>query len=167
MKKAAVVAAAVLSAVAYVGGRWPERERRLALMGEVGMLQSRLEDAEARVRMGELLAELQSLMEVVAQKNYGEAQQLSSRFFDHARAELVRTPQSAFKEALEAVLPMRDGITAALAQADPAVLQRLKQAEQRLRGALGFRGSTATPGAPPVAPPAASPASSLPPGPES
>lgn len=160
MKRALVVLTVLLIAVAYVGGRWPERERRLALQGEVGMLQSRLDDAEARVRMGELVAELQSLMEVVAQKNYGEAQQLSSRFFDHARAESERTPQPAFKESLRDVLPLRDIVTAALAQADPAVLRNLKQAEQRLKGALGYRTTMAAPGLESATSAAASPAPS-------
>lgn len=151
MKYVLFVLAALGLVAAYAAGRWPERERRLVLEGEVAVLQGRLQDAEERVRMDALLAELQNLMEVVGQKNYGEAQTLSSRFFDRTRAESGRTSQAGFKAALDAVLGLRDGVTAALAQADPAVSQRLRLADRRLRDALGYRPTSAPPAAPPAA----------------
>jgi hypothetical protein len=138
MKKLLALLAVVLIAAAYVAGAWPERQRRLALEGEVQILDRRVEEAEARVRMGTLLGELQNLMETVGQKNYGQAQPLSSAFFDHARAETGRTPQPAFRDALEGVLAVRDPVTASLAQGDPAVMEQLRKAERRLKDALGY-----------------------------
>lgn len=162
MKKVFVLLAVLLIPAAYVAGLWPERERRLALEREVGTLQSRLEETDARVRLCGLLAESQGLVEAVAQKNYGQAQQLSSRFFDHARAESGRTPQPAFRDALETVLRVRDPVTAALARADAAALEHLKQAEGRLRGSLGYPPPTTAPGAAFESAPAATPSPTLP-----
>ncbi len=157
MRKLGVLLAVLLIAAAYVAGVWPERQRRLALEGELQILEGRVREAEARVRMGALLGEFQNLMETVSQKNYGQAQSLSSGFFDHARAESNRTPQPAFKDALEGVLAMRDPVTAALAQADPAVMDHLRKAERRLKDALGFAPSAP----PPVVAPSPTPAPSL------
>lgn len=145
MKKLLVLLAVVLIAAAYAAGSWPERQRRLALEGEVQILDRRVQEAEARVRMGTLLGELQNLMETVIQKNYGQAQPLSSAFFDHTRAETGRTPQPAFRDALEGVLAMRDPVTAALAQGDPAVIDHMRKAERRLKHALGYAASAPAP----------------------
>jgi hypothetical protein len=149
MKKLLVLLVVVLIAAAYLAGFWPERQRRLALEGEVQILDRRVQEAESRVRMGTLLGELQGLMETVGQKNYGQAQPLSSSFFDHARAESGRTPQPAFKDALEGVLAMRDPVTAALAQGDPAVIEHLRKGERRLKDALGYPPSSPSPAAAP------------------
>ncbi|HEY7515226.1 MAG TPA: hypothetical protein VIC87_12140 [Vicinamibacteria bacterium] len=148
MKKALVLLAAFLVAAAYVGGLWPERQRRLALEGEARILEHRLEDAEARVRLCGLLAELHGLTEAVRRKNYDQAGQLSSRFFDHARAESRRVSVPAFHDSLEAVLHLRDPVTAGLARADPATLEQLGQAERRLQGLLGSFPPAAPPGEP-------------------
>ena len=101
-------------------------------------LRSQLADAEARVRMGQLLGDLLNLTEAVAALNYGQAQQLSSRFFDSVAAELARTPVGAFKTTLEAVLPSRDRVTAALARGDQAAIEPLRKSELTLRQALGY-----------------------------
>jgi hypothetical protein len=74
MRNVLVLLAVALIAAAYVAGRWPERNRRLALEGEARILERRIEDAEARVRMASLIGEIQNLVEVAAEKNYGQAQ---------------------------------------------------------------------------------------------
>jgi hypothetical protein len=143
MKRFLVLLAVALIGAAYAGGYWPERQRRVALEGEVKALEERLAEAEARLRLAGLLARLLTLTDVVAEKNYGQALGLSSAFFDEVRVEAGRTPP-AFRDLLEGILRRRDRVTASLTQAEPAVLGPLREAQVELRRALGF--------APPVAP---------------
>lgn len=165
MKKLLVALVVLLVAGAFVYGRWPERQRRIALEGERQALQRQLDEAQARVRLCSLLGQLQSLMQAVSAQNYGQARELSSRFFDDARAEADRTPEPAFARALEAALGRRDAVTAALARADPEAIEPLRQVEAHLEEALG----PPWPGAAPAAPspsPAEAPTPSPSPGPE-
>jgi protein phosphatase len=143
-------------AAAYGAGYWPERQRRIAAEGELRSLRASHEAAETRVRLGRLLGQSLALRDVVVQRNYGQAQALATEFFDQVRAESTRTVVPGFRDALEAVLRMRDPVTASLAQADPAVSEHLLQVEARLKAALGFA-SVPTPPAAPLRPAALAP----------
>lgn len=138
MKKYLALLVIALIVAAYVAGCWPERQRRVALEGEAKALHAQLDDAQARVRLGSLLARLLSVLDAVAEKNYGQAQALSSAFFDQVREESNRAPQAGLKDALELILKRRDAVTASLTQADPAALNPLRQCQAELRGALGY-----------------------------
>lgn len=140
MRAKGVIAAIVVLVVglAYVAGYWPEHRRRVGIEVDAAALRERLADAEARVRMGRLLGEILNIREAVVLLNYGQAQQLSSTFFDGARAEASITPIDAFKTALEAVLQVRDQVTAALARGDQAALEPLRRSELLLRNVLGY-----------------------------
>lgn len=146
-----VVVVVVLLAAAYVAGFWPQRERIGTLQAENAALQQRVEAAEARVRAGTLLGELLAFKEVVQDMNYGQARGMSSPFFEHAAAEAARTNDAGIKQALAAILALRDRVTVALTQGDAAALGLLRESETRLRQALGY-----------PAPPAAAPASTAP-----
>jgi len=124
--------------LAYVAGYWPEHRRRVALEVDAESLRERLADSEARVRVGRLLGEALNIREAVGSLNYGDAQQLSSTFFDGVRAEASITPVAPFKTALEAVLQARDQVTAALARGDQAALEPLRRSELQLREVLGY-----------------------------
>lgn len=128
----------VVIGLAYVGGYWPEHRRRVAIEADAAGLRQRLADSEARVRMGRLLGEILNIREAVVWLNYGNAQQLSTSFFDGVRAEGSITPVAAFKTALEAVLQARDQVTAALARGDQAALEPLRRSELQLRDVLGY-----------------------------
>jgi hypothetical protein len=138
MKGLLVIAAAAVVAGAYLAGYWPERRVRIAAQAEVGALETRLATAEARVRVGELLGRALTLKEVVMRQNYGQGLELSSPFFDAVRAETARPASSGLTDGLNEVLAMRDGVTAALAKADPQVVDTLHGIELRLRRALGY-----------------------------
>jgi hypothetical protein len=88
--------------------------------------------------VGRLLGEVLNIREAVGSLNYGNAQQLSSAFYDSVRAEASITPVAAFKTALEAVLQVRDEVTAALARGDQAALEPLRRSELQLRKVLGY-----------------------------
>jgi hypothetical protein len=140
----------VLIAAAYVAGFWPQRERVSALQAENAALQQRVDAAEARVRAGTLLGELIALKEVVQEMNYGQARGMSSPFFDHVRAEAGRTTDAGVKQALVFIDALRDPTTIALTQGDTAALGHLREAEKRLRHALGYPPPPAGPGAAPI-----------------
>jgi hypothetical protein len=151
LKLVAVVV--VLLAAAYVAGFWPQRERVSALQSENVSLQQRAEAAEARVRAGALLGELLAFKEVVQEMNYGQARTMSSPFFEHVAAEAGRTGDATVKQALASILALRDRVTVALTQGDPAALGLLRESEGKLRVALGYP-------APPA--PSAAPVTTLP-----
>jgi hypothetical protein len=155
----------VALAVAYGAGWWPERKRAAAIEAEKAQLQGQLQAAEAKVRAGQLLGELLTIKETVQDLNYGQARGLSSPFFDHVRAETARATDPATRQALESIQILRDPVTIALTQGDAAALGHLREAERRLRVALGYPAPPAVTAAPSAAPPMLpAPASPGPPG---
>jgi hypothetical protein len=155
---AGLLAMVALLALAYGFGWWPEHQRAGVLEAERAQLQQRADAAEGRVRAGALLGDLLALRETVQDLNYGQARGLSTPFFEKARAEAARATDPALKAALESLHPLRDPVTVALTQGDAAALTHLREAERRLRVALGY------PPPPPTAAPLPAP-TALPPGP--
>ncbi len=138
LKRVIAAVVVLLIGLAYIGGYWPEHRQRVALEADVAALREQLAESEARVRMGRLLGEVLNIREAVVTLNYGQAQELSSRFFDSVRAEASTTPVAAFTAAFEAVLQTRDQVTAALARGDQATGDSLRRSEVQLREALGY-----------------------------
>jgi len=136
MKRYFAISVVLLAGLAYLVGYWPEHQRRQALEGQVASLQVQLAEAQARVRLGGLLGQLLAAEDAVSAQNYGQAQALSSAFFDAVRAEMTRTGN--FTDALEKVVGMRDPVTASLTRGDPQALTLLRDAETLVRNALGF-----------------------------
>jgi hypothetical protein len=128
----------IVLAAAYLAGFWPERTRRIALEGEVAALQQRLAQADAQVRLGKVLGELLQVIETIEAMNYGDAQSLSSRFFEAARTEAGRTTDATIRSVLQAILQNRDAVTAALARGDATVVTTFRSTEHQLRAALGY-----------------------------
>lgn len=138
MKRYFVILVIVLAGLAYLVGYWPEHQGRKALEGQVASLQVELAEAQARVRLGGLLGQLLAAEDAVSAQNYGQAQALSSKFFDAVRAEATRAAASSFKVPLERVAQMRDSVTASLTRGEPQALTQLQDAETVVRDALGF-----------------------------
>jgi hypothetical protein len=136
MKKALVVGVVLLVAGAYLFGLVPQRQRRLALEAEVTALKARAETAEERARLGTLFARLHGLADLAAERNYGQAEKLSSTFFDDVRAEAGRTREPEAGKALTGVLAARDAVTAGLTKADPGVVEVLRKAAGLLQAVL-------------------------------
>jgi type II secretory pathway pseudopilin PulG len=138
MKRYFATLVIVLAGLAYLVGYWPEHQRRQALEGQVTSLRAELAEAQARVRLGGLLGQLLAAEDAVSAQNYGQAQALSSKFFDAVRAEATRPAAGSFNDALEKVVRMRDPVTASLTRGDPQALTLLGDAETLVRNALGF-----------------------------
>jgi hypothetical protein len=132
------IAAAAVFAGGYLIGYWPERRVRIAAEAETVALQSRLVTAEARLRVGALLGQALTLKEVAMRHDYGQALQLSSSFFNAVRDEPARSVSGELSNLLNEVLTMRDAVTAALAKADPSVVETLHRIELSLRRALAY-----------------------------
>ena len=94
MKRYFVILVIVFTGLAYLVGYWPEHQGRKALEGQVASLQVELAEAQARVRLGGLLGQILAAEDAVFAQNYGQAQALSSKFFDAVRAEATRTAAS-------------------------------------------------------------------------
>ena len=137
MKKILVVL--VLLLVAYGAGFWAEYRKRTAIETELARQQAQLAEAQERVRSGDLLGQILNLKDVAAARNYGQAQELSTKLFDAVRVEAGQVSRSGgLSAALEAILGMRDAVTAALTRSDPAAAEVIQQAEAKLRQGLGY-----------------------------
>lgn len=157
MKRFLAAAVIVVGAAAYVAGYWPEQQRRMALETEVAALRAQVADLEARVRGGRLLGQLLNVTEAVAALNYGQAQALSSTFFEDVRTEEARAPGAEMRSALEGVHQRRDAVTSALARGDASVMDTLRTVQLQLRELLGY------PVFPTIPPPEGLPPAGLPP----
>lgn len=139
MKRFLVGVVIVLIAAAYLGGYWPEHQRRASLESEIPALRAQVDELDAQVRLGKLLGRLLLLTEAVQAMNYGQAQTLSSDFFDAVAAEASRTSVSSMRTTLEGILSARDGLTSALARGDQNAIEPLRRLQFQLREALGYQ----------------------------
>jgi hypothetical protein len=163
VKKALALLVVLAVAGAYAAGYWQQRQRlsraeaeRDALRQELDQAIAVRDKAEAVNRLGRLFGQYLHLRDTVAAGNYGEAQSLSSAFFDGVRAEAERWQDGTVRPALEGILARRDRVTAALARSDPSVREPLEQIEHALRQALSYPAPALPEARPPVA--SASPA---------
>jgi hypothetical protein len=146
MRKLLAFAVAVLLAAAYAAGRWPERRRRLALEGEAAVLRDSLADAEARASLAAHLAAIRNLIDAAAERSFSRTRTLGTAFFDQVEESLAAEPDPGLREALQEVLGARDPVIAGLAREEPAVVRRLREAEDRLRAAAGHPPARPAPG---------------------
>lgn len=138
VRRIAVAVGIVLLAAAFLAGYVPQRRENQALEVRVAALEQQLAAARAELGVNRLLGELLNLTQLVSQQDYGQAQVASSRFFDGVRSETAANSEARFRDALGAILPLRDSVTAALTRADPATMTTLADVEHRLRAALRY-----------------------------
>lgn len=152
MKRVVAIAVIVLVAAAYVGGYWPEHQRARDAEAALDALRPQLADAQARVRLAEVLGQQLRLGDAIAARNFGEASALSSAFFDRVQQELAQADAPDVRDALALVQQTRDQVTTAIARTDPTVADVLRQQQMTLRRALGY----------PVPPPTPAPSMAAP-----
>jgi len=134
-----------LIAGAFVAGYWPQRERLARAQAEATELRRQLSEARSRVaeaettaRLGRLFGQFLALQDAVVTGNYGEAQSLSSPFFDRVGDEAAKTGDASVRTALDAILMRRDTVTAGLARSEVSVREVLVPIERELRRAIGY-----------------------------
>jgi hypothetical protein len=155
VRKAMAVLVVLLIGGAFVAGYWPQRQQLLQAQAEANELRrqlaesrSQLAAAEAKARLGRLFGQYLALRDAVASGNFGEAQSVSSPFFDAVRDEVAKGPDPTTRTALDAVLTRRDTVTAGLARGEGSVRESLVPIERELRRALGYPVPPLAPAAP-------------------
>jgi hypothetical protein len=155
VRKALTVLVVLLVAAAFFAGYWPQREKLVLLQAEAAEArralsesQSQLAAAEEKARLGRVFGQFLALHDAVAAGNFGEAQPLSSSFFDQARDEAAKTSDATARTALDAVTMRRDAVTAGLARGEGSVREILVPIERELRRALGYPAAPVAPGPP-------------------
>ena len=141
MKRIYAGATAALVVIAFLIGFWPQHRQRTASQALAVTLRTRLEAAEARLRLSHVLGQLLRLSDAVRAKNYGEAATLSSAYFDVVRQEATRSNADG-AGTLNTLLKSRDQVTTAIASADATLDLTLREHEQQLRQALGYPTAT-------------------------
>ena len=138
-KTLVIVAVVVLAVLAsFVVGYWPQHQRRASLQTDNDALRERIVMLENRARLSVIHTKALDAIDAVVAMNYGQAQQLSSSLFDEIRAELSRTTEPEYREALQEGLNRRDTITSALATGDASALEPLRELERRIRRVLSI-----------------------------
>ncbi len=124
--------------LAYLAGWWPQRRLRLEKEQQAANLETRLGEADARLRTNRVLGDLLMLEDAVARRNFGQAEALSSALFDRVGQEASRPHAPSLRAALADLQSARDGVTASLARTDQTVADTLKTLEIRLRSGLEY-----------------------------
>jgi hypothetical protein len=145
VRKVVAVLVVLLIALAFVAGYWPQHRGLVHAQADaaearrqLAETRSQLAAAEVKARLGRLFGQYLALHDAVASGNYGEAQALSSPFFDAVRGEVTKGPDPTARTALDAILMRRDTVTAGLARGDSSVREVLVPIERELRRALGY-----------------------------
>jgi type II secretory pathway component PulM len=138
VKGALAGGAILLLVIAYLAGYWPQHSQLTDAQSRIAALETRVSDAEDRIRLGDVLGKLLRLREALASQNFGQASSVSSSFFDSVRDEAVRTRQATVKQVLETLQKSRDAVTTSIARADGAALAVVNTQEVTLRQALGY-----------------------------
>jgi type II secretory pathway pseudopilin PulG len=133
MKKALLILGIVLLGAAYVAGYWPQRQKLQEAEKNSAQAAQQLSSAQAVVHITRLENDLVSLVDQTQNQNYGEAQRLSSRFFDDLRGEMDRSPNAPYHQALEIIFARRDAVTSGLTRADAATIGPLRQSLNEVR----------------------------------
>lgn len=133
MKKVVLILFVLLLAGAYVGGYWPQRQKLQEAEKSSAQAVQQLASAQAVVHITRLENDLVALVDQTQSQNYGEAQKLSSHFFDDLRAELDRSPNAPYRPTLETIFARRDAVTSGLTRTDAATIGPLRQSLNEVR----------------------------------
>jgi hypothetical protein len=128
----------VLVAGAYMAGFWPERQRAQQARADLSTLEARVAELESRVRLGEIFGLLLRLTDAVAARNYGEASEQATVYFDRVAGETAVATTPEVQTVLQDIHQSRDRVVAALARTEPIVFETLREQEYALRRALNY-----------------------------
>jgi hypothetical protein len=111
----------------FLIGFFPAHSRVDRLQTENAELRRQNANLQQSLRIAELRGVAGLMNHRVGQNNYGAAAKLSTGFFNGLRQAIATSSDEALRDNLRAMLQQRDEITVSLAQADPAVKQKLEQ----------------------------------------
>ncbi len=102
------------------------QQKEQALAERAGDLQKQQAASREKLRLAELNNQLGMLMIVTQERNFGEAKERSTQFFDALRQFTQDTQDNGLREKLMAILNRRDEITADLAAVNAGVAEKLR-----------------------------------------
>lgn len=118
---------AVLLGVGFLAGFVPQFVKCSRLEAELQGARQELVACGERMRLSEYRDLAAQIYLEAARKNYGLAAEAATRFFQGLREHAGETADAELKRRLEEILRLRDGVTAGLAKAEPAVMASLEQ----------------------------------------
>ncbi|MGH9739913.1 MAG: hypothetical protein ACRD4X_15195 [Candidatus Acidiferrales bacterium] len=127
----------VLLAVAFGGGFWWAHEKTEAVQNKLDAANAQLTQANATDRVYGLQNQLLTLVDDTANKNYGDAATVSTKFFNDLNGDISQENEAGVKSAMQAILAQRDQVTGELAKGDPASHDMFVQMLAELHRAVG------------------------------
>ena len=103
------------------------RQNEATFSRQTSELQQKNQKLQADLKVAELRGTAGLMSYRASQNNFGAAAELSTSFFNGVSDAIGATEDQALKENLQKILDQRDVVTAALAQANPIVKERLAQ----------------------------------------
>jgi predicted negative regulator of RcsB-dependent stress response len=127
MKRIGLVVILLLLVLAYVAGYWPYHKKVVEMQKASVWFDTRVWQLESSLRLYRLQSQLVTLVQETEKKNYANAAELSTKFFNTLSGAVPLAASPAPRASLQTILNQRDAVTAALAKGDPAALDLLKQ----------------------------------------
>src|SRR5262245_29599430 len=106
------------------------QQQEKALVGQASEFQKQQAFSRDKLRLAELNNQLGMLMIMTQEKNFGEARERSTQFFDGLRQYTQDTQDNNVREKLMVILNRRDEITADLSLANAGVSDKLRSLYQ-------------------------------------
>lgn len=125
-----------LMAAAFLGGWIPMYVRNRGLEQTVQETEDRLSQAKEEQRLALLEGQLGMVLVEVDRKNFGNALQLSSSFFDGLSETLPGVANEGMREELKKILGRRDQITTALSTLAPEAGDEVRELYEGLHQVL-------------------------------
>ena len=121
-----------VAALSFMAGYWPEHQRYLNAVGDLGLADKQLNDVMGRQRVYHLENMLLQALDHAAHKEYKEAQGQATQFFLEVRADMARPDMTKFNPQLQEILGKSDAIKEALEREDQSARDKLRGVMQQL-----------------------------------
>lgn len=110
----------VLMGLSFGGGFWWGHNRTNSVRSRLQAADAQLTIDQHTISLCQLQQQLLSLADDTANKNYGDAAALSTKFFNNLSAEAPNATDPQVKSAMQSILAQRDQVIGDLAKGDPA-----------------------------------------------
>lgn len=126
----------VLLALAFGGGFWLEHRRMESVQQKLDVASAQLSQEDAAFHLCRLQDQLLTLVEATANRNYGDAAAVSTKFFNELSDDVSHETDSNVKSAMQSILAQRDQVTSELAKGDPAAHELFVQMSSTFHDAI-------------------------------
>jgi hypothetical protein len=134
LARVGLIAPVVAFAIGYGWMYYQHRGYRQSAEETRQRMETELASSRNELRLARLQNHLASALLELERKNYGNAREASSKFFDEARAILAANPEQQTRARLEAILPQREPVMAAITETKPEAADLLRRIYSDLTG---------------------------------